>query len=96
MLGVSKDATQEEVSKAYKKADMQCQHYINPDYLEAAEEKMKEINEANDILYDKEKRRMYDQFGHAGVDPSYQGGGGGNPFGVFHYASGDMDFNIGD
>lgn len=96
VLGVSKDATQEEVSKAYKKAAMQSHPDMNPDDREAAEEKMKEINEANDILSDKEKRRMYDQFGHAGVDPSYQGGGGGNPFGGFHYASGDMDFNIGD
>ncbi len=52
-----------------------------------AEQKFKEISEAYEVLSDDQKRQMYDQFGHAGVDPNFQQGnpfaGGGNPFGGF-------------
>ncbi|MBR4095906.1 MAG: molecular chaperone DnaJ, partial [Oscillospiraceae bacterium] len=65
---------------------------LHPDDPEAAE-KFKEVNEANDILSDPQKRQRYDQFGHAGVDPSYGAGSGG--MGGFGGFSGE-GFDFGD
>ena len=81
VLGVPKTATDAEIKKAYRKLAKQYHPDLNPDNPEA-EEKFKEINEANQVLSDPEKRAKYDQFGHAGVDPSY-GGGGANFTGGF-------------
>ena len=70
---------------------------LHPDDPEAAE-KFKEVNEANDVLSDPQKRQRYDQFGHAGVDPSYSGGQGGygGGFGGFGgFSSGD-GIDLGD
>ena len=80
VLGLQKGATEAEIKKAYRKLAKQYHPDLNPDDPEAAE-KFKEVNEANQVLSDPDKRAKYDQFGHAGVDPSY--GGGGMNFGDF-------------
>ena len=75
VLGVSKSASDDEIKKAYRKLAVKYHPDKNPGDKEA-EAKFKEINEAHDVLSDKQKRARYDQFGHAGV-----GGAAGNPFG---------------
>lgn len=83
VLGVSKTATDEEIKKAYRKLALKYHPDYNPGD-KTAEEKFKEINEAHEVLSDPDKRKRYDQFGFAGVDPNYaasQGGAGG--FGGF-------------
>lgn len=73
ILGVTKKATAEEIKKAYRKVALQ----FHPDRNEgdkAAEEKFKEAAEAYEILSDAQKKAKYDQFGHAGMDPSNFGG----------------------
>lgn len=74
ILGVSKDASDDEIKKAYRKLAVKYHPDKNPGDKEA-EAKFKEVNEAHDVLSDKQKRARYDQFGHAGV-----GGASGNPF----------------
>lgn len=80
VLGLQKGASDAEIKKAYRKLAKQYHPDLNPDDPNA-EAKFKEINEANQVLSDPEKRAKYDQFGHAGVDPSY--GGGANFTGGF-------------
>ncbi len=89
VLGVSKNASDDEIKKAYRKLAVKYHPDKNPGDKEA-EAKFKEINEAHDVLSDKQKRARYDQFGHAGV-----GGAGGNPFagGGNPFAGGGFDFN---
>lgn len=89
VLGVDKGATDDEIKKAYRKLAKQFHPDLNPGDA-AAEAKFKEANEANDILSDEQKRSRYDQFGHAGVDPNYGGGGGGYGGG---FDMGDIDFS---
>ena len=79
VLDVSKNASEAEIKKAFKRLAMKYHPDRNPDNAEA-EEKFKEAKEAYDILSDDQKRAAYDQFGHAGVDPS-AGMGGGAGFG---------------
>ncbi|MEN8169015.1 MAG: molecular chaperone DnaJ [Pseudomonadota bacterium] len=76
ILGVQKNATEAEIKKAFKRLAMKHHPDRNPDD-KAAEDKFKEAKEAYDILSDAQKRASYDQFGHAGVDPSMGGGHGG-------------------
>ena len=76
VLGLSKGASDEEIKKAYRKLAKQYHPDLNPGDKEA-EVKFKEANEAYEILSDKEKKARYDQFGLAGVDPSYGAGPGG-------------------
>ena len=92
VLGVEKGATDDEIKKAYRKMAKQYHPDLNPDD-KTAESKFKEVGEAYEVLSDKQKRARYDQFGHAGVDPSYGGGQGGYER-YQQYAHGDFgDFN---
>ena len=90
VLGVSKDATPEEIKKAYRKTAMKYHPDRNPGDA-TAEEKFKELGEAYEVLSDPDKRARYDQYGFAGVDPSYGGGAGaGAGFGGFGFDFGDI------
>ena len=81
VLGVEKGANDDELKKAYRKKAKLYHPDLHPGDAEA-EKNFKEINEAYEVLSDKDKRARYDQFGHAGVDPNFgAGAGGGNPFG---------------
>ena len=94
VLGVSKNASDDEIKKAYRKLAIKYHPDKNPGNKEA-EEKFKEINEAHDVLSDKQKRARYDQFGHAGVGGNAGGnpfGGGGSPFGNFNGQTFNFDF----
>ena len=83
VLGVEKGASADDIKKAYRKSAMKYHPDRNPGDKEA-EEKFKELGEAYEVLSDDEKRSRYDQFGFAGVDPSYGGGAGGyGDFGGF-------------
>ena len=83
VLGVTKNATDDEIKKAYRKLARQYHPDLNRDNLKAAEDKMKEINEAYDVLKDKDKRAQYDQFGHAAFSGGgYDHGGGGFTGGI--------------
>jgi len=76
VLGVSKSASEDEIKKAFRKAAVK----YHPDKEGGDEEKFKEVNEAYEVLKDKQKRQRYDQFGHAGVGGASGGGFSGNPF----------------
>ena len=89
VLGVSKSASEEEIKKAYKKLARQYHPDMNPGDKEA-EEKFKEVNEANEVLSDPQKKARYDQFGFAGVDPSYGAGGPGWGDGAAGFDFGDL------
>lgn len=101
ILGVSKNASDDEIKKAYRKLAVKYHPDRNPGD-KTAEAKFKEINEAHEVLSDKQKRARYDQFGHAGVGGAggYGGspfGAGGNPFqgGAFNYNGQTFNFDFG-
>jgi molecular chaperone DnaJ len=83
ILGVSKGASADEIKKAYRKQALEWHPDRHKDDKEAAEKRFKEINEAYQILSDKQKRSAYDQFGHAAFAPggAGRGFGGQSPFG---------------
>ena len=79
VLGVPKNASDEEIKKAYRKQAMKHHPDRNQgDAAKVAEEKFKECKEAYEMLADPQKRAAYDQHGHAGVDPNMRGGGEGH------------------
>lgn len=85
ILGVAKNATQDEIRKAYRKLAMKFHPDRNPDSTDA-EEKFKEAKEAYEILSDEQKREAYDRYGHAGVDPNAGMGGMGGGMGGAGFA----------
>ena len=84
VLGVQKNATDEELKKAYRKLAKKYHPDANPDNKEEAEKNFKEVNEAYEVLSDKQKRQMYDQFGFNGP----QGFNGSQGGGYYSYGSG--------
>ncbi|MFM2398241.1 MAG: molecular chaperone DnaJ [Pseudomonadota bacterium] len=97
VLGVAKNASEEEIKKAYRKLAMKYHPDRNQgdgdaDAAKKAEEKFKEAKEAYEMLTDAQKRAAYDRFGHAGVDPNMggRGPGGQEGFGGFAEAFGDI------
>jgi molecular chaperone DnaJ len=92
VLGVPKNADDDEIKKAYRKLAMKHHPDRNQgDKAKAAEERFKEAKEAYEMLSDPQKKAAYDQFGHAGVDPNMRGGpGGAEGFGGFAEAFGDI------
>lgn len=93
VLGVDKNASEDEIKKAYRKLAKKYHPDLNPGDKEA-EEKFKEANEAYEVLSDAEKKAKYDRFGHAGVDPNYGAGGAGGYGGGFNGQG--FDFDLGD
>lgn len=77
VLGLNKNSTDDEIKKAYRKLARKYHPDLNRDDPKTAEAKMKEINEAYDVLKDKEKRAQYDQFGHAAFSGAGYGQSGG-------------------
>jgi molecular chaperone DnaJ len=91
VLGVPKNASDDEIKKAYRKHAMKHHPDRNQgDAAKVAEEKFKESKEAYEMLSDPQKRAAYDQHGFAGVDPNMRGGAGGEAYGGFAEAFGDI------
>jgi len=89
VLDINKGASEDEIKKAFRK----LAKLYHPDVNQgdkASEAKFKEINEAYEVLGDKDKKAKYDQYGHAGVDPNGFGGGGAGGFGGFESGFGDI------
>src|SRR6184192_4406256 len=76
ILGVAKNASDDDIKKAYRKLAMKHHPDRNPD-SKGSEDKFKEAKEAYEMLSDPQKREAYDRYGHAGVDPNMGGGGFG-------------------
>jgi molecular chaperone DnaJ len=83
LLGVSRDATEEEIKKAYRKKAIQYHPDKNPGNKQA-EEMFKKISEAYEVLKDADKRAAYDRFGHAAFTQGAGARGAGGPAGGFH------------
>ena len=92
VLGVDRGADEATIKKAYRQLAKKYHPDMNPGDKEA-EKKFKEASEAYAVLSDAEKRRQYDQFGHAAFE---QGGGGAGGFGGFDFNGGDMGDIFGD
>ncbi len=82
IMGVTKEATQDDIKKAYRKLAKKWHPDLHPENREEAEKNFKEVSEAYEVLSDTEKRAMYDRYGFVGdqVPPNYRTASGGNPF----------------
>lgn len=91
ILGVSKDATQEEIKKNYKKKALKYHPDKNPNNKEEAEKKFKELTEAYGVLFDEDKRKKYDKYGKDGLknDSHFNF----NPYDFFSNMFGDLGMN---
>ena len=89
VVSISQNNLDEEIKKAYRKLAKKYHPDANPDNKEEAEKKFKEVNEAYEVLSDKQKRQMYDQFGFDGP----QGFNGGQGGGYYSYGSGFDGFS---
>jgi molecular chaperone DnaJ len=85
ILGVQRNASEEEIKKAFRRLARQYHPDVNKE--KGAEAQFKEINEAYEVLGDPQKRRAYDRFGHAGVGAGAGAGAGSNPFEGFGFGS---------
>ena len=94
VLGVPRTASEDEIKKAYRKLAKKYHPDLNPGDKQA-EERFMEVNEAYEILSDKDKKARYDQFGHAGVDPNYGAGAGAGGFGGGFGGGIDLDDILG-
>lgn len=94
VLGVGKDASADEIKKAYRKLALKYHPDRNPDD-KVAEEKFKEAAEAYDVLSNDDKRKKYDQFGHS-MGPQGFGGGGGGFYGAGGFSMEDIFSQFGD
>ncbi|MBR5514890.1 MAG: molecular chaperone DnaJ [Clostridia bacterium] len=84
VLGIQKGANEDEIKKAYRKMAKKYHPDLHPGDKDA-EANFKEVNEAYSVLSDADKKARYDQYGHAGVDPSMGGDGGFGGFGGFDF-----------
>ncbi|XP_034997863.1 dnaJ homolog subfamily B member 6b isoform X1 [Hippoglossus stenolepis] len=91
MLGVQRNATQEDIKKAYRKLALKWHPDKNPDNKEEAERKFKELSEAYEVLSDESKRNIYDRYGKEGLSAGGGGGGGGGGH-YNHYGGGSFTF----
>lgn len=90
VLGVSRESSDRDIKKAFRRMAMKYHPDRNPDD-KASEDSFKEVNEAYEVLSDAQKKAAYDQYGHAGVDPNMRGGHGGGGFeGNFSDVFGDV------
>ena len=89
LLGVSRNASEQELKKAYKKLDLKYHPDRNQGDKDTAEKKFKEVSEAYEVLSDQNKRQAYDQFGHDGLDQRF-GQNGGFQGGSFNDIFGDV------
>ena len=101
ILGISRDATPEEIKKAYRRLAVKYHPDRNLDNAKESEEKFKEVSEAYKILSDPEKRRIYDQYGHQGLEAEMGAGTGWtgfdfDPFKIFEEVFGRGDVFGGD
>ncbi|MBO5143559.1 MAG: molecular chaperone DnaJ [Clostridia bacterium] len=97
VLGVDKNVSDDELKKAFRKLAKKYHPDANPDNKEEAEKKFKEVNEAYEVLSDKQKRTMYDRFGHSGPNgysSDFSGFSGFEGFGGF--GGGGFDVDLGD
>lgn len=92
VLGVSRNASKEEIKKKFRELAKKYHPDLNKDN-KAAEKKFQEVSEAYEVLEDDKKREKYDSFGHAGVDPNFQGDEG-NPFAGFGGPGGFGGFRV--